>query len=536
MIDINLNNINKSFGIDQVLKNINLTINKGERVALIGSNGCGKTTLLKLIAKEEEPTSGDISIRKDATIGYLSQTPISYNIPVEEYIYTANEKIVKMQEKLDSLAANLSSDIKIITKYTRLQEEFINIGGYEYDTKISKILSAFNITSEMLKENFQNLSGGEKTIISLIRLLLLEPDILILDEPTNHLDIEKTEWLESYLSSYPGTIIIASHDRYFLDKVISKVFLITKFGIEIYFGNYSYFIEENEARLVRQFQQYKDQQKIITAMKDSIKRLKEYGRLCGDSGGEIFYRRAASIQKRLERLEVLDKPAEKKALPINFSMAKRTGHDVLKFANLDLAVSTKSLLVKANLNIYYQERVCLMGPNGSGKTTLIKEILKNNSNIYLAPSAKIAYISQELAFEDNERSVLEEARKHFIGPEEYLRSALFKFLFTGELVHKKIKFLSGGEKVRLKLFCLMQENYNFLILDEPTNHIDIDTREILENALLKFPGTILFVSHDRYFINKIATHVVYFNNKKLEKHLGNYSDFLKICQKISTKN
>ena len=528
MIDINLNKINKSFGSEVVLNDIDMTINKGDKVALIGSNGCGKSTLLKLIDKIEPPTSGEISIRKGATIGYLSQIPTeTENTTVKEYIYDSFKDLITLRKKLEDLENNLTSDIKIINKYSCLQEEFINKGGYEYETKISKVTAAFNITEQMLERNFNTLSGGEKTICSLVKLLLIEPDILLLDEPTNHLDIKRIEWLENYLNNYKGTTIIVSHDRYFLDKVAKKTFLLTKRGMEIYFGNYSYFIKENENRIMLEFQQYKDQQKQIEAMKKSIKRLQEFGRLCGPSGGEIFYRRASSIKKRLDKLEKLDKPDQKRQLDIDFNNNEPTGKDVLKIKNLTLEFPNKILFKNANLDLIYKEKACIIGENGTGKSTLIKEILNKNENIKLGTKIKLAYIPQEIIFENNELTILEEARKYFIGPEEYLRAALFKFLFAGENIYKKIKFLSGGEKVRLKLFCLLQEKYNFLILDEPTNHIDIDTREILETALIKFNGTILFISHDRYFINKIATHIIELKNQKLSKYTGNYENFTK---------
>ena len=526
MIDINLNKINKSYGFDKILNNIDLTINKGDKVALIGPNGCGKSTLLKIIAGIESINSGDISIRKGVSIGYLSQIPEENDILVKDYIYSTFKEILQLKEKLDKLEQNLNNDIKVITKYTKLQERFINLGGYEFETKISKVLSAFDITDEMLSRNFNTLSGGEKTICSLIRLILIEPDILLLDEPTNHLDIKRIEWLEKYLNSIKSTIIVVSHDRYFLDRVINKIVLITKRGLELYFGNYTYFIVESENRLMLEFKKYKDQEKIIEAMKKSIKKLQEFGKLCSPTGGEIFFRRAASIKKRLERMEKLDKPELKKNINLVFNNDVRSGKEVLKINDLNLCFKDKVLLENANLNIYYKEKSCIIGDNGVGKSTLIREILNNEK--YLGSNIKLGYIPQEIIFDNINLSVLEESRKHFIGPEEYLRSALYKFLFVGENIHKKIKYLSGGEKVRLKLFCLIQGSYNFLILDEPTNHIDMDTREILENALIEFNGTILFVSHDRYFINKITSHIIEIKDKKMNKYIGNYDEYKNI--------
>ena len=533
MIDINISKVCKSFGFDLVLNNIDITVQKGEKVGLIGTNGSGKSTILKIIAGQESIDSGSLSIRNNISIGYLSQIPEEKDIIVKDYINSAFKEIIELKEKLERYEDKLlTEDYKVITKYMNLQEKFISLGGYEYETKIQKILPVFNITEEILNRNFNTLSGGEKTIISLIRLLLQEPDVLLLDEPTNHLDINKMIWLEKTLKNYKGTIMLVSHDRYFMDNVINKVYLLTKRGIEVYHGNYSYYIKESENRLLLELKNYKDQQKQITAMENSIKRLKEYGRLCGPSGGEIFFRRAASIEKRLEKLEKLDKPEDKKKLNITFDTASRSGKDVLTINNLNLSYGTKEIFNNLNVSIKYQDRLCLVGDNGVGKSTLIKEILKGNNSIKLGSNIKIGYIPQEIEFEDINLSVLEEARKYFIGPEQYLRSALFKYLFAGENIHKKIKYLSGGEKVRLKIFCLIQDSYNFLILDEPTNHIDIDTREMLEESLQEFTGTILFVSHDRYFINKIATSIIEIKNKNITKYIGNYDDYREKINKI----
>jgi len=527
MIDINLSKISKSYGFDKVLNNINLTVQKGEKIAIIGSNGCGKSTILKIVGKIENVNSGEVAIRKGATIGYLSQNPEDVDMIVKDYIYESFQNLISMEMKLEELASNLSSDIKIINKYAKLQEEFINLGGYEYKTKISKVLAVFDITDEMLHRNYNTLSGGEKTTFSLIKLLLIEPDILLLDEPTNHLDINKIEWLENYLRNYQGTVLIVSHDRYFLDKVVNKIVLLTQRGLEIYFGNYTYFIKENENRIMLEFKNYKDKQKTIEAMKKSIKRLQEYGRLCSPSGGEIFYRRAASIKKRLEKMEKPEKPKEKSKITIDFNSNLRSSNEVLKIKDLNLGYTNKSLLTNANLDILYQEKICIVGENGSGKTTLIKELLKGNESIKLGNNISIGYIPQEIIFDNPNLTILEEAKKYYYGDEEHLRSSLFKYLFTGDNIYKKIKTLSGGEKIRLKLFCLIQNKYNFLILDEPTNHIDIDTREVLENALINFQGTILFISHDRYFINKIATHIACIKEEKLTKYIGNYNNYLK---------
>lgn len=530
MLEIVLNKINKSYGNKKVLKNINFEIKTNEHVALIGQNGCGKTTILKMIGKVENPTSGDIFIRKDASIGILTQQPNPElnDIKVEEIINSSFTEILNIKEKLKveeekMLSAKDKELEKVILKYTKLQDEFIRIGGYEIESKISKIVAAFKVEN-LLDKEYKVLSGGEKTIINLICLLLQEPDILLLDEPTNHLDIDMIEWLENFLINLKKTIVIASHDRYFLDKVTNKTILISNGEEEIFHGNYTYYLEENERRITQEFNAYKNQQKQIEAMQKAIKRLKEYGKLAYPCG-EKFFRRAASIEKRLEKIEVLDKPQKVTKINLNFNFNERSGNDIIELNKFNYSIGEKELFKNVNLFIRYQERICLMGKNGTGKSTLIKEIINRNNDIKIGSNVKIGYIPQDIVYEDEELTVIEEAKKYFIGTEEILRSALTKFLFYADGIFIKLKQLSGGERLRLKLFCLMQENNNLLILDEPTNHIDINTKEILEEALLNYQGTILIISHDRYFINKIATRIIMIEDKKLISYIGNYEDY-----------
>lgn len=530
MIEIGLNKVEKSFGNKKVLKNISFEVKTNEKVALIGQNGSGKTTLLKLISKEDNPTSGEITIRKDATIAVLEQKPkVEWNnIIVKDILYSSFEKINELEKKLkveeEKLSTATDKDLeKVIKRYTNLQEEFISLGGYEINSKVEKIIAGFKV-EKLIDKKYATLSGGEKTIINLMVILLQEPDIMLLDEPTNHLDIDTLEWLENFLKNCKKTILIVSHDRYFLDKVVTKTILIDNGESEIFNGNYSYYLEENENRIMREFNEYKNQQKQIDAMKSSIKRLREYGKLAYPCG-EKFFRRAASIEKRLEKIEVLDKPNEKKTIPLNFEFDKRSGNDVIELNRFNYSIGDKELFKNTNLFIKYQERVCLMGKNGSGKSTLIKEIINGNPKIKIGSNIEIGYIPQEIIFEDETITVLEEAHKYFNGPEDNLRSALYKFLFYGEGVFVRLNKLSGGERIRLKMFCLMQNKNNLLILDEPTNHIDINTKEILEEALNNYNGTILLISHDRYFINKVATRIVYLENKNIKSYVGNYDDY-----------
>ena len=527
MLEIVLNNINKSFGSKQVLKNINFEIKTNERVALIGPNGCGKTTILKMINKEDNPTSGDVFIRKGAKVEMLSQYPREYlnNYKVNDIIYDSFKEIIEMDTKLKNIEnemMNATGDKlnKLINKYSALQEKFINIGGYEMNSKVDKLVAAFKINS-LLDKTYKELSGGEKTIINLISILLKDPDILLLDEPTNHLDIDMLEWLEKFINSCNKTIVIVSHDRYFLDKVVNKIILIDNGEEEIFNGNYSYFLNENEERVMRD--EYKNQQKQIDAMKKTIKKLREWGKLAYPCG-EKFFRRAASIEKRLEKMDIIEKPKQDEIINLAFNINHRGSNKIIELVNYDMSIGDRKLFNKVNLLIRYKERICLMGKNGTGKSTFIKHLINRDENIKIGPHIKIGYIPQEIVFENENISVIEEARKYFEGYEEHLRSALVKFLFYSDGIYTRLNMLSGGERLRLKLFCLMQEDNNLLVLDEPTNHIDINTKEILEEALNNYNGTILVVSHDRYFINKIATRIVMIENKNLISYIGNYDD------------
>lgn len=541
MIEVSLSKAVKNFGFKKILNDFNLEVNTNEKIALIGPNGTGKSTVLKIINKEEELDEGILSIRKDATIGYLPQIPpVLENFTVKKVLTRGFENLDKLEEKLKSLETKMSNEEdstkleKLCTKYCNVQQEYEALGGYEKNTKLKKICAGFKIKDEMLDREFNSLSGGEKTICYLASLMVSSPSILILDEPTNHLDIETLEWFEEYLKNYNGTVIMVSHDRYFLDKVVNKIVLIENGKAEYFYGNYSYYLEENEKRLMIEFENYKNQQKMIDAMKAKIKKLQDFGRLAGDTGGEMFFKRAASIQKRLDKIEVLNKPEEKKELPLDFKIEKRSGNDVLVVSKFSLFIGDRLLLDKANLDLHYQERVALMGKNGTGKSTFIKYLLGLNDSakgegiLKVGSNVKFGYIPQEINFDNPNKTVLEVARECFIGDETHLRASLSKFLFCGDNVFKQVSRLSGGEKVRLKLFELIQKKANFLILDEPTNHIDISTREMLEEALLEYDGTLLFISHDRYFINRLANRIVFIENNKFNSYIGNY-DYYREC-------
>ena len=386
------------------------------------------------------------------------------------------------------------------------KKNILQCGGYQLEEKFKKICSGFKFNKDFLNKEYNNLSGGEKTIVNLAYILLKNPNLLLLDEPTNHLDIETLEWLENLLIDYKGTIILISHDRYFLYKVATKTILLENGKTKIYDGNYSYFLKEDEKRTLSEYEVYKNQQKQIEKMKESIKKLRIFGNLAGN---EMFFKRAKSIEKRLEKLELVDKiNSEKRKLPINLNTSNRSGKDVLTIKNLNKSYGAKKIFDDFNMEIHYGEKVQLKGNNGSGKSTLLKIILGEDNNysgeIRLGSSVKIGYIPQEIKFINENKTVLEYFLFDYTDSETKARSYLAKYMFFGNNVFKRLKELSGGERVRLILAKLVLQETNFLILDEPTNHLDISTREILEDTLEEYTGTILFVSHDRYFAKKVA--------------------------------
>ena len=538
MTDISIANAKKNYGFKNVLDDFALEVTSGEKIGLIGPNGCGKTTLFKLITKEENLDAGSISIRKGANVRLLSQMPpvVGDSCTVKDILTRDFKDIFEIEVLMKDLEEQMATAEPdklehILERYGKLQTRFMDLDGYNIDSKINELCNKFRISEDMLNRKFNTLSGGEKTIVNLASIMLSNPDVLLLDEPTNNLDIDTLEWLESYLKSYTGTIILCSHDRYFLDKVVSKIVLIERGKSEIFFGNYSYYLKENERRILAEFEQYKDQQKMIEAMKRKIKQLQEFGKLAYP-GGESFFKRAASIQKRLDKMELLEKPETAKEIPLNFQMNDRSGKQVLMVRDFDLSVANKNLLNQVSFDVVFKDRTCLMGKNGSGKSTLIKYIMnlyeneQDDNNIRIGSNVSIGYITQTITFEDDNATILDTARKSYYGSETHLRASLAKFMFNGENVFKRVGTLSGGEKVRLKLFELMQKNVNLLIMDEPTNHIDITTQEVLEEALKEYPGTILFISHDRYFINEIAKKILYIENNGIKEYLGNYDDYI----------
>lgn len=543
MIILDVNKVSKSFGFGSLLKDISFSINEGERVAIVGPNGCGKSTLLKMIARIEKADFGTISVKKDAVVEYLEQGDVAdtWQGKCIDILKSAFGRLNKMNAELQDLENKLCSTIdneelnKIIKRYSTLQEKFMLLGGYDIDLQISTVINGLKIDKALLDREFSLLSGGERTLINLAKNLLSKPDLLLLDEPTNHLDISRIEWLESYINSYKGTIIFVSHDRYFLDKVANKVIEIDESKINIYVGNYTKYLEQKEKEEVKEFQIYKVQQKKIEEMEKAIKKLKEWGKMANNP---TFFRRAKAIETNMNRLKAVavEKPKETNALPINFVATTRGSEFVVDCRNLNLSIGEKHLLINANCQILNKEKVAIVGDNGTGKSTFIKALLKGeNSALKLGSGQNIGYLSQIIEFDDKKTSLLQ----YFIDEtglnDEISRSKLFKFQFYKQDLAKRVGNLSGGEKLRLKLAIMLQQDINFLILDEPTNHIDIETREVLEETLKDFKGTMLFVSHDRYFINKLATKVLEIHNKKIYTFNGDYDYFLQIRENIHTK-
>ena len=530
MIQLALKEVEKYFGGNRIFSNITFEVQTDERVGLIGRNGTGKTTVFKIIAGIEKQDKGSISIRKNSTIGYLHQIPdYPNNFKVIDILKIAFEIQYEMNSELkvleEQMASLKGSQLEYaLRKYGELNDLYEAKGGYEIEEKMSKVNTGLKFNEEYLNREFISLSGGEKTIVILGKILLENPDILLLDEPSNHLDVTSIEWLESYLKAYKGTVIVISHDRYFLDRVVTKVVEIEDGETSSYNGNYTYYVKEKQRRVFEQFEAFKDQQKKVKAMEKAINKLREWA-MQGDN--EKFFKRAESMQKRLDKIERVDKPIiNQPKIQLDFAETDRSGTDVVSIKSLYKSFEDKKILEDLYLDVRYGERTALIGDNGSGKSTIIKILLgdieADYGEVKLGSNIKIGYLPQNITFNNEELTVVNVFREGITISEGAARGILAKFLFYGESVFKKVKNLSGGEKSRLKLCKLIQNDINLLILDEPTNHLDIDSRENLEEALIEFSGTILFISHDRFFINKLAERVCEIEDKKIINYQGDY--------------
>lgn len=530
MIELALNKLQKYYGANMILEDITFDIQTSEKVGIVGGNGCGKSTLLKIIMGIEGHEKGTISIKKNSTLGYLEQMPVyPEDFKVIDVLNTAFEKIDNLQKELELLEKQLcdSNEVnteKLLNSYSKVQAAYESLGGYEKEEKLSKVCVGLKISEEFKNKLFSELSGGEKTTVILGKILLQNPDILLLDEPSNHLDLETMEWLEAYLKEYKGIVLIVSHDRYFLDNVVTKIIEIEDMVSKSYDGNYSAYVKEKERALKLQMEAFLDQQKKINAIEKSIAQLREWGK---NGDNEKFFKRAASMEKMLSKIQRIDKPViERQGININASTGDRSGDNVVIVKELCKSFGEKVLFNKADLLVRNKESVALIGANGCGKSTLIKILLgsleADNGSADLGSSIKLGYLPQNITFKNDNMTILEAFREGIVITDGKAREYLAKYMFFGETVFKKVGSLSGGERSRLKLAILMHNEVNFLILDEPTNHLDIDSREELEEVLKDFQGTILFVSHDRYFINNIAKRVVELTGGALTSYGGNY--------------
>jgi len=534
MIECSINNLTKYYGANKIFQNISFDLKTGERIGLIGQNGCGKTTILKIMMGLEDCQEGGIAIRKDARVGYLNQMPVfeagATTMDVVELAFENAFKLKQEMKVLEDRLNHLQGDAleKTIQSYGRLTEQFEALGGYDMETQISKITEGLQITDLLKGMLFEKLSGGEKTRVILAKILLEQPDVLLLDEPSNHLDLEAIEWLESFLKEYKGSVLIVSHDRYFLDSVVHKIVELEFNRAVPYPGNYSYYVVEKERRFLVEYKVYQNQQKKIDNMERQIERYRIWGAM---RDSEKMFKRAKELEKRLEKIDTLDQPIfEKRKVRLDAQAISRTGKIVLETEGLAKHFGDKNLLKDVNFSILYQDSVCIVGSNGSGKTTLLKMILRelepDSGSIKIGSRVKIGYLPQNVVYEDEALTILE----YFLQLHDLTlgeaRSQLAKALFMKEDVNKKIKSLSGGEKSRLKLCSLTFDKVNFMILDEPTNHLDIDSREVLEETLIQFDGTLFFVSHDRYFINKVADKMMAIENKAIKVYQGDYNYYL----------
>ena len=529
MIILQANKIERSFAGEVLFDNITLQVDERDRIALVGKNGAGKSTLLKILVGEEEPTSGEINKKKDISLSYLAQDSRfeSDNTIYDEMLHVFDD-LRRTEKQLRQMELEMGEksgeDLnKLMSDYDRLSENFRQAGGFTYEADIRAILNGFKFDESMWQMKIAELSGGQNTRLALAKMLLEKPNLLVLDEPTNHLDIETIAWLENYLVNYSGALIIVSHDRYFLDKVATITLDLTKHSLDRYVGNYSRFVELKEQKLATEAKNYEKQQKEIAALEDFVNR---------NLVRASTTKRAQSRRKQLEKMERLDKPeAGKKAANMTFQSEKTSGNVVLTVENVAIGYDGEVLSQPINLDLRKMNAVAIVGPNGIGKSTFIKSIVDQIPFIKgekrFGANVEVGYYDQTQSKLTPSNTVLDELWNDFkLTPEVEIRNRLGAFLFSGDDVKKSVGMLSGGEKARLLLAKLSMENNNFLILDEPTNHLDIDSKEVLENALIDFDGTLLFVSHDRYFINRVATHVLELSENGSTLYLGDYDYYV----------
>lgn len=523
-MQLKVENITMIMGGNTIFKELSFEVKSGERIAIVGRNGSGKTTLFKVLAGVEQPDQGRVVKVKGKTIGYLHQIPAYTDVTVLDVLSEAFTELHDMKARLVNLEQRMLMDTteKILLQYGDLQEQYMASGGYEIEAKISSIANGLKIT-KLLEQPFVALSGGEKTKVMLAQILLKQPDILLLDEPTNHLDLAAIEWLEDYLHYFKGAVVVISHDRMFLNNIVQQVAEIEDGEIWMCKGNYDDYLQQKEAKLAGQFAAYQEQQKKIQKIKEAIRRLRQWANEASPPNPDLF-RKAKSMEKMLERIELVKKPKTERAMNLQLKADDRTGKEVFTLQNITHGFEDEFLFIDVQLSVYYQDRLAIVGNNGTGKSTLLKillgKIVPLDGEIQHGSNLKVGYLAQQFDQFDGKQRLIDAFREQVSLTEYDARHMLAKFLFYGHDVFKKVAQLSGGEKMRLRLAQLMVQKCNVLVLDEPTNHLDIESREALEEALEHFEGTVVTISHDRYFLQKLFTKTAWLENQQLTLHEG----------------
>ena len=529
MIDIAISGLVKEFEVGKkILDGLTFQVDSGERVGLLGKNGCGKTTLLRILTGQLDWDEGEVVLAPDKRVGLISQIPVyPAGYTVEDVLDTAFRPLREMEEEMEQLAARMErgEDPALLRRYDQLTAAFEAGGGYDTDTRKNKVCSGLQIGPGMREQLFDRLSGGEKTRVNLGRLILEDTDILLLDEPTNHLDLKATEWLEEYLDKFKGTVLAVSHDRWFLDRVVDRVIEIQEGKAEFYSGNYSFYVVEKERRYQEKLKQYEKEQAKIQQLEKAAEQL----RIWAYSGNDKIFKRAQSMEKRIERMRVTDRPKKERKMENRFGEREFRGDEVLTIKGLSKSFGQRALFSGVDLEVVGGERIALLGDNGTGKSTLIKILMgeegPDEGKIRMGPTVKIGYLPQIIHFDHPERSLLDTMLYELDCTAQTARNRLASFKFRGEDVFKPVSALSGGEQSRLRLCMLMDEKINLLILDEPTNHLDIQSREWIEEAVEEYEGNLLFVSHDRYFIDRFATRVWVLEDGQVTDFRGSYGEY-----------
>ena len=529
MIDIAISDLVKEFEVGKkILDGLTFQVDSGERVGLLGKNGCGKTTLLRILTGQLDWDEGEVVLAPDKRVGLISQIPVyPAGYTVEDVLDTAFRPLREMEEEMEQLAARMErgEDPALLRRYDQLTAAFEAGGGYDTDTRKNKVCSGLQIGPGMREQLFDRLSGGEKTRVNLGRLILEDTDILLLDEPTNHLDLKATEWLEEYLDKFKGTVLAVSHDRWFLDRVVDRVIEIQEGKAEFYSGNYSFYVVEKERRYQEKLKQYEKEQAKIQQLEKAAEQL----RIWAYSGNDKIFKRAQSMEKRIERMRTTDRPTRERKMEVRFGEREFRGDEVLTIKGLSKSFGQRALFSGVDLEVVGGERIALLGDNGTGKSTLLKILMgeeePDGGKLRLGPTVKIGYLPQIIHFDHPERSLLDTMLYELDCTAQTARNRLASFKFRGEDVFKPVSALSGGEQSRLRLCMLMDEKINLLILDEPTNHLDIQSREWIEEAVEEYEGNLLFVSHDRYFIDRFATRVWVLEDGQVTDFRGSYGEY-----------